>query len=280
MPSEVADIADLTREEYEIVRRLVYQTCGINLGDKKMQLVRSRLGKLVRKGGFTSYRGYIEHVRSDKSGRELGTLLDAISTNTTHLFREKNHFDFLTKLLTGWVADKKWRAANQELRIWCAASSSGEEPFSIAMTTDDVLRNTGLRWRILATDISTRMLAKAQAATFSKESINTVPAAFRQKYLTASPTDRHSVVVVPELRSAVKFVRFNLMSETFPFRKGFQVVFCRNVMIYFDRETQQTLVNKFAKHMLPGGHLLVGHSESLNNIVHPLKYVMPTIYCK
>jgi chemotaxis protein methyltransferase CheR len=279
--SGLTTIQDLTRAEYEVVRKLVYERSGINLGDQKMQLVRSRLGKLVRKGGFRSYGAYIDHVKGDRGGEALSTLLDAISTNTTHLFREKHHFDFLGTLLRGWLNDAKWCAANPELRIWCAASSSGEEPFTIAMTAHDALGRSGTKLKILATDISTQMLAKARAATFAKDRTQTVPAPYRQRYLQRSAQgDPELVEIVPALRQVVTFARFNLMSETFPFKRGFHIVFCRNVMIYFDRPTQQTLVNKMARHLLPGGHLLIGHSESLNNITHPLSYVEPTIYKK
>ncbi|HRX83788.1 MAG TPA: protein-glutamate O-methyltransferase [Phycisphaerae bacterium] len=277
-----ANIQDLTRDDYEIVRRMVYEHSGINLGEQKMQLVRSRLGKLVRQNGYPSYRAYIDKVVNDKSGQELCTLLDAISTNTTHLFREKHHFDFLARVLREWTSDARWCSANREVRIWCAASSSGEEPYSIAMTADDVLRNvSGVGLKILATDISTRMLAKAKAGVFEAERIETVPGPFRQRYLRkAAGRGEDLVEVVPELKRFITFSRFNLMTPTFPFRHGFNVVFCRNVMIYFDRATQQTLVNKMAHHLHGGGYLLIGHSESLNNIKHNLAYVEPTVYRK
>ena len=281
-PPTTDDVRDLTREEYELFRKLVYELAGINLGEQKMQLVRARLGKRLRAGGFRSYREYYEFVRQDSTGNELVQLLDAIATNTTHLFREKQHFDFLAERLRAWIDDRAWRSRNgSEARIWSAACSSGEEPHSLAMTADDALRGTGVTFRILATDLSTRMLERAGLAVYEPHRLGTVPEAYRNRYFARVSVDgRPALQVVPELRRAITFSRLNLMAERFPFRHGFHFIFCRNVMIYFDRPTQQTLVNKLAGHVRPGGYLIIGHSESLNGIPHPFNYVRPTIYQK
>ncbi len=271
---------DLTAEEYELFRRLIYEKSGINLGDQKQQLVRARLGKRLRKGNFKSYRAYYDYVAKDKSGNELCALIDAISTNTTHLFREKQHFEFLAQTLRAQLEDHKWRAANSGVRIWSAGCSTGDEPYSIAMTVDDVLyarRDVG--WKILATDISTEVLDRARAGIYESHRLGTVPANLRQRYFVRVPgQDRRLVQVTPALRAQIAFARFNLMSERFPFRHGFDYIFCRNVMIYFDRPTQERLVARFAAHLRPGGYLLIGHSESLNSIQHSLSYTQPTIY--
>ncbi|MGD8453196.1 MAG: protein-glutamate O-methyltransferase [Phycisphaerae bacterium] len=278
--STVETYADLTREEYELVRRLVYEQCGINLGDQKMQLVRARLGKRVRSGGFKSYRAYLEHVRNDSSGRELGELIDAISTNTTHLFREKQHFDFLADALRQWASDPKWRRDHRDVRIWSAACSSGEEPYSIVMTACDAIPpQAQLPLKILATDISSQVLEKARHGVFDAHRLGTVPESYRRRFLTPIGRGREAACQVKEeLRRLITFARFNLMADQFPFRQKFDVIFCRNVMIYFDRPTQQTLVNKMTQHLNPGGYLLIGHSESLNPISHSLSYVRPTVY--
>jgi chemotaxis protein methyltransferase CheR len=272
------EVQDLTREEYELFRALVYEHSGINLGDQKLQLVRARLGKRMRSGNFSSYRAYYEYVKGDASGRELTHLIDAISTNTTHLFRENQHFEFLARTVKGWLDGDRRRSA--PLRIWSAACSSGEEPYSIAMVMDDLRqRHSDLQYKILATDISSRMLERAQRGVFAVEALANVPPEFKRRYFARVGSDGDvRMQIVPQLRKSIRFAPFNLMSAQFPFRNGLDVIFCRNVMIYFDRSTQQTLVGKLCNVLNPGGYLLIGHSESLNSISHTLSYVMPTVY--
>ncbi len=278
----LAEVEDLTREDYELIRRLVYSKSGINLGEHKMQLVRARLGKRVRSGGFKSFREYYRHVEQDRGGQELCELLDAISTNTTHLFREPRHFNLLGELVAGWVADKAWRARHSTLRIWSAASSSGEEAHSIAMVAHDALRaHPSIGLKILATDISTQMLQRAKQGLYQTHRAGTVPAQYKQRYLEPVRHEGQPCLrVIADLRRTISFSHFNLMTPTFPFRHGFDVIFCRNVMIYFDKPTQETLIKKLAAQLHDGGHLMIGHSESLNSIDHPLSYVEPTVYRK
>lgn len=276
------EVKDLTTRDYQRIRRLVYAKSGINLGDGKIQLVRARLGKRVRKGGYASYGEYFNHVENDPSGEELCLLLDAISTNTTHLFRENRHFELLREIITQWVDDRAWRQQHSALRIWSAGCSSGEEPYSLAMVAHHALAGCpGVELKILATDLSVQMLSQAKLGVFESHKVGTVPPQYKSKYLRkVTPDDRVCLQVVPELRRLITFSRFNLMTPTFPFRNGFDIVFCRNVMIYFDRPTQQALVNRFADQLHGGGYLMIGHSESLNGTEHPLAYVEPTVYRK
>lgn len=276
------DSIELSLKEYELLRKLVYEQSGINLGSEKMQLVKARLGKHIRKGNFKSFRQYYDFVIQDQSGQEMCTLLDSISTNTTHLFREPHHFEYLKKFVTDLVNDKTWCSRYQSLTIWSSACSSGEEPYSIAMVVHDALQNNpSINVKILATDISTQMLERAQRGIFDHHRVGTVPDALKNRCLKKIYLDdQHMFQVVPEVRKLIKFARFNLMSPTFPFKQGFDIIFCRNVMIYFDKSTQQTLVNKYVQHLRSGGCLLIGHSESLNGLQHPLKYMEPTIYKK
>lgn len=271
---------DLTREEYELFRKLVYAQSGINLGSGKMSLVQSRLGKLIRKDGIDSFREYYEKVRADEGGRELGRLLDAISTNTTHLFREQRHFDLLREAIRHWAEDSTWCSQNNALRIWSAGCSSGEEPHTIAMVAHDALTShPAIDLKILATDLSSEMLAKAKLGTYAAEDLTSIPDSYKRRYFRSARGDgADNVQLVPELMKLIKFAPFNLMSTTFPFRQGFHVIFCRNVMIYFDRETRQRLVNKFAIHLKKTGYLMIGHSESLNGLSQPLDYVEPAVY--
>jgi chemotaxis protein methyltransferase CheR len=277
----VDDVRELTPEEYELFRALVYRHSGINLGSQKMQLVRARLGKRLRAGGFTSYRQYYDFVRGDRTGQELTLLIDAISTNTTHLFRESQHFEFLAATIRRWTDPPSGRRRTP-IRIWSAGCSSGEEPYSIAMTVDDLLRERpGVLFKILATDISTRMLERARVGIFPADRLANVPPEFKHRYFVRlQQAGETCFQIVPALRESVRFARFNLMEERFPFRNRFDVIFCRNVMIYFDRPTQERLVASLDKVLCPGGYLLIGHSESLSSISHRLTYVRPTVYQK
>ncbi len=281
MPFAACESLELTREEYELFRRLVYAKSGINLGESKQQLVRARLGKRVRQGQFHSFRAYYEYVEKDTTGEELQSMLDCNSTNTTHLFREKRHFDFLHKLIRTWAEDKAFTLANPTLRIWSAACSSGEEPHSLAMTVHDAIRGTRLKAKILATDLSTKVLGRAKQGLYDIHKVGTVPPEYRKRYLHQVRHDGQPfLTLAPEIREMITFCKFNLMTPTFPFRNGFNVVFCRNVMIYFDRPTQEGLVGRISRHLHSGGYLMIGHSESLNGVKHTLEYVEPTIYKK
>ncbi|MCO6437418.1 MAG: protein-glutamate O-methyltransferase [Phycisphaerae bacterium] len=281
-PPTTAATEDISKEQYERFRKLIYAESGINLGAEKAQLVRARLGKRLRQLNLSSYGEYYELVRSDKTGAELCNLLDAISTNTTHLFREKRHFDLLHELISRWWKSGMKRRSTDNFRIWSAGCSSGEEPHSIAMTIADALEgNRRADVRILATDISTRMLKTAREAAYETHRLGTVPPAYCSNYFEKIHDGQGAKArLIQPLRDLITFGRFNLMAPTFPFKHGFDVIFCRNVMIYFDRPTQQGLVNRFAMHLRPGGHLFIGHSESLNGIEHPLAYVEPTVYRK
>lgn len=276
------EVKDLTDGEYQLFRKLVYAESGIALGDQKMQLVRARLGKRLREGEFRSYKEYYNYVVNDRTGEELCGLLDAISTNTTHLFRESRHFDLLKDIVARWAADRTKRATNRTLRIWSAGCSSGEEPYSLVMVAHDVLRDhPTLELKVLATDLSVRMLSQAKLGIFEPHRVGTVPPALKNRYLAKIQQEGQTLLqVVPELRRLVTFARFNLMTSSFPFRHGFQVIFCRNVMIYFDRPTQQALVHKFVDQLQDGGYFMIGHSESLSATEHPLSYVEPTVYRK
>jgi chemotaxis protein methyltransferase CheR len=274
------EVEELSRREYQLIARLVYEHSGINLGDQKMQLVKARLGKRVREGGFKSFGEYYERVAADPSGELLCSLLDSISTNTTHLFREIRHFHFIRQVIEEWLQDSNWRSSHHTLRIWSAGCSSGEEPHSIAMVAHEALsKHPGVELKILATDLSVRMLSKAKLGLYDIHRVGTVPPEYKQRYLSKVETDDGPCLqLVPEVRRLIQFSRFNLMTPTFPFRHGFDIIFCRNVMIYFDRPTQEALVKRFSGQLHPGGYFLIGHSESLNAIAHPLTYVEPTVY--
>lgn len=270
--------AHITHEDFERISELVYRHCGINLHEGKMELVRARIAKRLRVSGFDNARDYIDHVEADKSGESLTVLLDAMSTNLTSFFRERDHFDHLTSVFLPALAKRK---KLKRLRAWSAGCSSGEEPYTIAMTLLEFFgQRSGWDIKLLATDLSTQVLRHARAGIYSAQRVAAVPAELRNTYFDARKVDGDTVYAVsPELRQLISFNRLNLMGE-WPFTGPFDFIFCRNVMIYFDNPTQERLVNRYYDMLESGGLLFTGHSESLTGINHRFKYVRPTIYAK
>jgi chemotaxis protein methyltransferase CheR len=271
--------AELTENQFERISAFVKSISGINLHDGKKELVKARLGKRLRTLGIASFEDYFEMVRADASGNELTMMLDALSTNLTSFFRESKHFEFLAERLLPEVMRRK--ATDKKITIWSAGCSSGEEPYTIAIVLREAVDGKGA-WdaRILATDLSTKVLARAKAGVYDAQRVETVPPGLKNKYFTSE--GRHSektYTVAPALRDIVTFARLNLM-HPWPMKGPFDAIFCRNVMIYFDRETRPIVVNRFADLLAPGGVLFIGHSESLAGVEHGLEYVEPTVYRK
>jgi chemotaxis protein methyltransferase CheR len=259
---------------------LVYEKTGIFLKPEKKELLNARLGKRLRATGITSFKQYYEYVINDRSGDELVHLIDNVSTNFTSFFRENSHFEILSStVLPAFV--KEGRGKSKEILLWSSASSSGEEPYTMAMVVEDfVSRHPGMRYRIMATDISTRVLAQAKRGVYADERVTKVPTPFLKKYFQKGVGNSDGYVKVKdELRRMVHFDRFNLMGD-FPWRAAIDVIFCRNVMIYFNRETQQELVSKFHEALTPGGYLFIGHSESISGLKHNFTQVDATAYMK
>jgi chemotaxis protein methyltransferase CheR len=263
----------LTEKEFQQIRELAHARFGLDLRDGKQQLVAARLGKKIRQGGFASFADYHRHVTADASGQALVELIDALATNHTAFLREQAHFDLLANVVRA--------AAGRLPSVWSAACSTGEEPYSIVFTVLTALSRTPAPHTppfVLATDISTKALDHARQACFAPDRLATLPEAWKKSYLLKVRGEREGWQQVrPEIASLIEFRRMNLIE---PFRHGhsFDVVFCRNVMIYFDRNTQRDLVNRLAGCLHPGGYLFVGHSESLSGIEHPLEYVCPAVY--
>ncbi len=271
----------LSNKEFELFRSLIYDSCGINLTLSKKELVKARLTKRLTKTGIDSFSDYYKYVtKVDKSGKELIHLIDNISTNKTDFFREKKHFDFLNETLLPDLISSKEKSNNRKLRIWCAASSSGEEPYTLAMTVfNHIKANTGWDVKILATDISTRILQKAIDGTYKMELLKDVQPGIVSAHFSKVSIDKTNCYRAKDhLKNIITFRRFNLMTEKFPFKHPFDFIFCRNVMIYFDPETQQTLVNKFYDCLPKNGYLFIGHSETLSKNETAFKYVQPAVY--
>ena len=271
----------LTQEEFQRLSDAVYDHCGINLHQGKKELVDARFAKVLRASRFQSVGEYIDFVLEHREDAEFYTLIDALCTNVTKFFREMGHFDYLGKVFLPALLAQKRKLQRARIRGWSAACSSGEEAYSIAMTLLDGLpERTPVNVKILATDISNNMLAKARQGTYARAQISTVPTAIQNKYLVASTRGRESVYEpVDAVRDVVQFAYLNLI-EPWPFKGPFDFIFCRNVMIYFDKPTQQRLVNRFYDLLNRGGTLYTGHSESLAGISHKFHYVQPTIYVK
>ena len=248
---------------------------GINLASKKI-LVEGRLGLMLANKGFEDFRDYFDFVKSDKTGAELNELLNRITTNHTFFMREKAHFEFFRNRVKPELKEK---VHDQDLRIWSAGCSSGEEPYTLAMLIADFFGSAKSQWdtKILATDISSRVMETAEQGIYFNEQLANLPDTWRKNYFRKLDVERSSLV--DTIRKEVIVRKFNLM-DPFPFKKRFHVIFCRNVMIYFDAKTKMELVNKFYEYTEPGGYLFIGHSESLNREATAYRYMMPAVYRK
>lgn len=254
------------------LKTLVYDLAGIDIKPGKEALVSGRLQKRMRELGIPSYKGYIDRIAAEPDGDEVVLLLDAISTNVTSFFREAEHFALLKTETSRWIAEGKTR-----LRVWCAASSSGEEPYTIAMTMMEAIGSRKVDLKILATDISTRVLDMARRGTYAASSLNNVPADLKKKWFIPDQ-DGKLVRVRDDLRALVTFNRLNLAKPPYPMQGPMDAVFCRNVMIYFDNTVRLKIINEVRRIARPGGLFCVGHAESLSTLQGNLLNVQPAAY--
>ncbi len=272
---------DLSEKDFCRISELVYEHCGINLHDGKKELVRTRLAKRLREGRFKTFAQYIQHVLNDPTGREFSDLVDSLSTNLTKFFREDQHFEYMTTQLLPRIMTSKQRSSAFRIRGWSAGCSSGEEPYTIAIVLSEAIKGKG-RWdaKVLATDVSTRILERAKKGIYEKGRVDPISLPLRNQYLIRRREGAREVYEVgPALRERIIFRYLNLMQD-WPIKGPLDFIFCRNVMIYFDKPTQGRLINRFYDLLGPGGVLFTGHSESLTGIEHAFKYVQPTIYMK
>jgi chemotaxis protein methyltransferase CheR len=269
------NIPALKPREFEQIRRLAYDQFGLELRAGKEQLVSARLAKIIRASNFRSFQQYYDFLVRDSTGEALTAMIDALTTNHTGFFREPAHFDFLKSRI---LPDLKSR---DYVSIWSAACSSGEEPYSIAFCLMQNLSTRQIsRVRILATDISTKALSQAEKGVYPSERLTKPMQQELKPYLLYGEEGaKGHFRVRKEIRNLVDFRRLNLM-HSLSHLGQFQIIFCRNVMIYFDKATQQDLVRRLSDCLEPGGHLLTGHAESLNRIEHDLQYVQPAVYQK
>lgn len=265
--------------EFDFIRGLVYERSRINLGPDKRQLVSARLGKRLRATNTPTIGDYCELLQRPDAEQELAHLIDAISTNHTFFFREMAHFNFLRDKAVPEMLERARAERWAKMRVWSAACSSGEEPYSIAMTLATALPTW--QWQVEATDISRRILAKAAAAIYPDEAVRRLPEQLiRAHFQRGFGPQQGNHRIKPVLRERVNFHYLNLLEGEPPFTEPFQVIFCRNVMIYFDRPTQEELIGRLVRRLVPGGYLFVGHSESLTHLRHSLRPVQPAVYQK
>lgn len=264
----------ITSKEFGLFRTLIYDESGISLSPQKQSLLESRLSKRLRELELETFLQYYDKVTGDPTREEFTRMLDLISTNKTDFFREPKHFDFLRDVILPELILQK------RIRIWSSACSTGEEPYTIAITLFESVQSPQ-EWdfKILASDLSTRVLARAASGIYDEDRVRDIPPGVLRRHFLRGRGDRAGCFKVkPHLASMIRFRRLNLMDDDFPIKNTLDLIFCRNVMIYFDRPTQETLVNKFHRYLNPGGYLFIGHSESLQWIRHSFKCLAPTIY--
>lgn len=266
----------LQKKDFKYISDLVYYYSGINLHEGKKELVRARLCKRLRDLDLHSFRAYCDYIKEYGGADEVTILLDTLSTNLTCFFREQRHFDFLQREMPNIIRENK-KQGRLRLRLWSTACSSGEEAYSLALIVAEYLQQfPNLDAKILGTDVSAAILRQASAGIYRKEKLRDVPLSLKSKYFSfANGVYRISDAIKP----LVKFRQLNVIGA-WPFKGPFDIIFCRNMMIYFDKETQMQLVERLYNYLTSGGYLFVGHSESLIGIRHNFKYVEPTVYKK
>ncbi|MFZ2852680.1 MAG: protein-glutamate O-methyltransferase CheR [Rhodocyclaceae bacterium] len=266
--------ATITDQEFTLFQRLIYKIAGISLNDSKKILLVGRLTRRLKVYEFGTFTQYYRMLASGENPEELQTMVDLLTTNETYFFREPKHFDFLRDEII------RKRSSPAPFRVWSAASSSGEEIYTLAMVLADSLPNTP--WEIVGSDISTQVLAKAATGHYSLARTEGIPPAFMKKYcLKGVRAHAGTFLIVPELRKRTSFYQINLTQAVDSEIGDFEVIFLRNVMIYFDPETKAKVINNLLPRLKRGGHLIIGHSETLNGLkIPPLETIRPTIYRK
>lgn len=273
MTERITPAAGITDNEFNLFREMIYRVAGISMSPAKKTLVAGRLAKRVKFHQLPGYQAYYDLIVKKGNEGELQIAVDLLTTNETHFFREQKHFDFMRdRILPSHVRGRTFR-------VWSAASSTGEEPYSIAMQLADILGDTP--WEVVASDLSTQVLEKARQGIYPMQRAEEIPRPYLTRFcLKGTGAHEGSLMVAKDLRARVRYLQVNL-NESFPDLGGeFDVIFLRNVMIYFDNNTKREVVHRMKPLLKPGGHLLIGHSESLNGVTDAYKLVVPSVYRK
>lgn len=267
----------MTDEEFKKFSSFITTNFGIKLPEIKKVMLQSRLQKRLQKLNITSFKKYFDYLFSKGNEQEIINMIDVVSTNKTDFFREPQHFTFLNDEILPELVRKK-----KEIKIWAAGCSSGEESYTLAIVLAEFLKNyKNITYSIFASDISLDILQKAANAIYKEEKVTEMPIEIKKKYLLKSKDrTKPTVRIIPELRRKVNFERINLMEEKYNVNTIFDIIFCRNVLIYFDRTNQEKIINKLCENLIVGGYFFIGHSESLLKMDLPLRQIKPTIFQK
>ena len=288
MSNENVNISDIykavmTADDFKRLSTFIYKEYGIKMPEIKKTMLQSRLHKRLRELNMLSYKDYVEYLFSKEGQQsEVIHMIDMVSTNKTDFFREPVHFDYLhSDVLPELLMGEK---PNRLIKLWSAGCSSGEEPYTIAISLSEFAElNPGLLFdfNIFATDISTRMLRTAAEAIYKEQRVEMLPINLKKRYLLRSKDRSNPTVrIIPDLRRRISFNRLNFMDNHYNVPENFDIIFCRNVLIYFDRETQEKVINKLCSKLRPNGFFFLGHSESITNFDVPLRQLKPTIFRK
>jgi chemotaxis protein methyltransferase CheR len=273
--------ACLNDKDFARFSKLVYEQCGIKLPPHKRSMLEARLRKRLRIHNLHTFEDYADMVFAQgESAEELVKLIDVVTTNKTDFFREPAHYDYLVKSALPFLVESFGSGTNQPLRVWSAGCSTGKEPYTLAMVLKEYQAwLPDFQFDILGTDICTDVLEKAVQGIYSAAKADPIPAALKKKYLLKSKDpDNRAVRITPDLRALVRYRRLNFMDDDFGFREPFDIIFCRNVIIYFDRPTQECLLTKLVNNLVVGRYIFLGHSETLLGLNLPLKQMAPSVY--
>ena len=275
--------SSLSKSDLLKLSSFIYQESGIKMPDSKKVMVEARLRKRLRELNLPTYEEYIKYLFSKEgTENEIVHMVDVITTNKTDFFREPRQFEFLFETGLPEIKRKIESGAPRDVNVWSAGCSSGEEPYTLAIVLNEFgIENPGFKYNILATDISTRVLDKAETGVYDTERIEPIPEVLVKKYFLRSKDPAKKLVrVVPALRNKIHFQRLNFMDSDYQRKDKFDIIFCRNVIIYFDKPTQDKVISRLVQHLMPGGYLFLGHSESIFNVDLPLVQLAPSTYRK
>jgi chemotaxis protein methyltransferase CheR len=282
-PSDNLYTKVMRESDFRRLSELISKLCGIKMPFAKKTMLEGRLRKRLRSLGLDDFEQYCNFVLSPQGlDSEYIHMVDLVTTNKTDFFREPQHFSYLTTMVLPQLLQGQGWGIKGKLNVWSAGCSTGEEPYTLAMVLSEFAQDyPDYNFSILATDISTRVLDKARQGVYEHEKVEPVPLPLRKKYLLRSKDQKKDLVrIAPELRRQVKFHRLNFMDDDYGIRDPLAIIFCRNVMIYFDRPTQEAVLNRFCRHLVRGGYFFIGHSETLHGFDLSLTQAAPTIYRK